>query len=376
MKAVLALGLTLGLSTPVQAQESPQISGYVQPSLAARYLPQAVPKYRVAYGLEESRAGLLVRGQGSDAWAYNIYLYLTGETIAVLTHAIALDTDNDGDAEKIYTRSESAARNLLREAWAAWTPSDVFTVQFGRMSVPYTTQAQANDTELLFPQRASPNAVFLEGRDLGALAKLDLNDGVFQAQIGVFNGTGQALGLDSQSGALYAVRVDLNPLGGFDRSETGDARGPFRMGIGAGLIAHPYTKYDSAGYPSTGVVDFRGTASVRMTGGGFHILAEGLGRYEADTITHRPVTALGAFGQAGWRSMGGLEPVFRLGWTVEDLSFAPRHTYWGEAGMNYYLKNTQQTANPVRLGIHYVGEMRLTERETAHGVSAQALVRF
>jgi hypothetical protein len=368
--------LLLALSSPATAQQSPEISGYVQPSLALRYLPQAVPQYRLAYGLEESRAGLQFKGKGTERWDYNIYLYLTGETIEVLTHAIALDTDNDGDAEKVYTRSESAARNLLREAWAAWTPSEGMQVHFGRMSVPFTTQAQANDTELLFPDRASPNAVFLEGRDLGAVAKLDVNDGVFQAQIGAFNGTGQALGQNPESGGLYAVRVDLNPMGGFDRSETGDARGPFRIGIGAGLIVHPFTKYDSAGYPSTGVVDFRGTASVRMTGGGFHILAEGLGRYESDTITHRPTAALGAFGQAGWRSLGGVEPVFRLGWVVEDLSFSPRHAYWGEGGINYYLKNTRQTANPVRLGIHYVGELRYTEREMAHATSAQALVRF
>jgi hypothetical protein len=368
--------LLLAIGTPALAQQAPEISGYVQPSLAVRYLPQAVPQYRLAYGLAESRAGLQFQGKGHEAWEYNIYLFLTGETIDVLTHAIALDTDNDGDAEKIYTRSEPAARNFLREAWAAWTPSEAIRVQFGRMSVPYTTQAQANDTELLFPHRASPNAVFLEGRDLGATAKMEINDGVLQAQIGVFNGTGQALGLGGQTGGLYAARVDLNPLGGFDRSETGDARGPFRFGIGAGLIAHPYTKYDGAGYPSTGVVDFRGTASVRMTGGGFHILAEGLGRYEADTITHRPITALGSFGQAGWRSLGGIEPVFRLGWVVEDLSFAPRHSYWGEGGINFYLKNTQNTANPARLGIHYVGEIRYTERETAHATSAQALVRF
>jgi hypothetical protein len=372
----IGIPLALCLASPAFAQNAPEISGYVQPSLAVHYLPQAVPQYRLAYGLEESRAGLQFRGQAHEAWSYNIYLYLTGETFEVLTHAIALDTDNDGDAEKVYTRSEPAARNLLREAWAAWTPSEALRVQFGRMSIPYTTQAQANDTELLFPHRASPNAVFLEGRDLGALALMDLNEGVFQAQLGVFNGTGQALGLDSQSGVLYALRMDLNPLGGFDRSETGDARGPFRIGFGAGVTAHPYTKYDSAGYPSTGVVDLHGTASVRMTGAGFHILAEGLGRYESDTITHRPATALGAFGQAGWRSMGGIEPVFRLGWTVEGLSFAPRHSYWGEGGVNYYLKNTQRTGNPVRLGIHYVGEIRYTERETAHAVSTQALVHF
>jgi len=377
MRPLILSASLLLLSTPqVQAQEGPEITGYVQPALAARYRPQAVPEDQTDVGLDESKAGLRIQGESSARWGYNVYLYLTGEALEVLTHAIALDTDNDGDAEKVYTRSTSAARNLLREAWANWSASDSLHFRFGRMPVPFTSQAQAPDTELMFPNRASPNAVFLEGRDLGGLGQLDLNEGVVQIQAGLFNGTGQALGTASQAGVLYALRFDLNPLGDFGYGETGRKDEPFRFGFGAGFVAHPYTLYDSAGYPSTGVLDFRGTASFRLTGLGFHLLTEALALYKSDTITDRPEMAFGAFGQMGWCSPGGIEPVVRFGWVGEDQTFAPRHIYWGEAGMNFYITDPAQSGHPVRLGIHYTGELRLTEREIAHGASAQALVRF
>jgi hypothetical protein len=228
----------------------------------------------------------------------------------------------------------------------------------------------------MFPNRASPNAVFLEGRDLGSLARLDLNNGVVQIQAGLFNGTGQALGEVAQSGILYALRLDLNPLGSFDHGETGRKDEPLRFGFGTGLIAHPYTLYDSAGFPSTGVLDLRGTASFRLSGSGFHLLSEALVHYMTDTITNRPEMALGAFGQVGWCSIGGVEPVARFGWVGEDQTFSPRHIYWGEAGMNFYIQDQGASGQPVRLGIHYTGEWRRTEREIAHGASAQALVRF
>ena len=66
-------------------------------------VPQAVPQDQFDFGLEESKAGLHFSGNGASNWTYDIYLYLTGEALQVLTHAIALDTDNDGDAEYAHT---------------------------------------------------------------------------------------------------------------------------------------------------------------------------------------------------------------------------------------------------------------------------------
>ena len=370
------IGCALVPNPTAHASETLEISGYVQPALAARYRPEAVPQDQLNFGLAESKAGLRLEGQGAAEWSYNIYLYLTGEALEVLTHAIALDTDNDGNAEKIYTRSAEAAHNLLREAYATWMAAESLNVYFGRMSIPFTSQAQAADTELMFPNRASPNAVFLENRDLGGLASLSVSEGRLEIQGGLFNGTGEGVGEEAQTGVLYALRLDINPLGGLDRGETGKKDQATRYGFGLGLVARPYTLYDSAGYPSTGVTDLRGTASFRMTGKGLHLLTEGLARYETNTVTNRPEMAFGAYSQLGWYSPFDMEPVVRFGWTVEDYTFSPRHIYWSETGVNFYLQDRGSSAKPVRLGIHYLGEYRITERELAHGASAQVLVRF
>jgi len=368
--------LNISPGSHANAAESLEVTGYVKPAIASRYLPEAVPADRLTFGLEESKAGLRLAGESHSNWQYHIYLYLTGESLKVLTHAIGLDTDNDGDTEKVFTRSTSASRNLLRDAWAGWKPSGNFQMKFGRMAVPFTSQAQANDTELMFPDRASPNAVFLHGRDLGGLAQFDAPAGIIEVQAGLFNGTGQGLGASTEEGILYALRLDFNPRGAFSRGETGQKKDSFKYGFGAGLIANPYTLYDSAGYPATGVIDLRATTSFRMTGNGFHFLTEAIGRYKTDTMRSRPEAALGAFGQTGWYMKSGLEPVFRFGWVVEDYTFSPRHIYWGEAGLNLYVHDSYSDQKPIRIGLHYMGELRFTERELGHGASMQALVNF
>ena len=377
MPFFLTAAAMLSSATPASAQDQNlEISGYVKPSIATKYRPEAVPADRFQVGFNEAKAGLRMRGYSGEAFDYNVYLYLTGDALDVLTRAIPLDTDNDGDADKIYTKSAEAAKNLLREAWVNWRPTQGVNLKMGRMAIPFTSQAQAPDTELMFPNRASPNAVFLQERDLGALAQFSAAEGRVELQGGVYNGTGEALGSVSQTGVLYALRFDLAPLGAFNRSETGKTEDSWRFGWGAGVAIRPYTLYDSSGYPSTGVTDIRGTTSFRLTGRGIHFLAEALGRYTTDTLTDRPLIDFGAFGQLGWYIPSGVEPVVRVGWVTEDYSFSPQQIYWGEAGMNFYLHDPLQNAKPVRIGIHYTNEYRYTEREIAHGASAQLLVYF
>ena len=135
--STIFLGAGLLSISPAHSSGPLEISGYVQPALAARYRPEAVPQDQLTFGLAESKAGLSLSGQGAAEWSYNIYLYLTGEALEVLTHAISLDTDNDGNSEKVYTRTAEAAQNLLREAYATWLASETTQVHFGRMSIPF-----------------------------------------------------------------------------------------------------------------------------------------------------------------------------------------------------------------------------------------------
>ena len=371
---LLTLG-ALGTATPAQAFGGPQISGFVKPTLSLKYRPVAVPAEQFQVGFEETQGGLRLEEDGRRL-DYHLYLYLTGETVNVLTRAIPLDTDNDGNADKIFTQSTSAAKNLLREAWVRWNFTEGVKLKLGRMAVPFTSQAQAPDTELMFPNRASPNAVFLGQRDIGALATLTPQSERVSLQGGVFNGTGAGVGEVSQTGILYAFRLDVVPLGPFSRVETGATQDPWKIGWGIGLAIRPYTLYDSSGYPSSGVVDTRATTSFRITGRNLHFLAEALARYTTDTLTDRPLIDYGAFGQVGYYTRAGVEPVFRFGWVSEDTTFSTQQIYWGEAGINVYLPESSVDAKPARLGLHYTNEYRYTEREMAHGASVQLLVYF
>ena len=372
--ALLAAGLTASAS-PAVAADGPEISGFVKPSLSLKYRPVAVPAEQIQVGFEETKGGLRLEEEGRRL-DYHLYLYLTGETVTVLTRAIPLDTDNDGNADKIFTLSTSAAKNLLREAWVRWNFNEGVKLKLGRMAVPFTSQAQSPDTELMFPNRASPNAVFLGQRDIGALATLTPQSERVSLQGGVFNGTGAAVGEVSQTGVLYAMRLDVHPLGPFSQVETGATQDPWKVGWGIGLVVRPYTVYDSSGYPSSGVVDTRATTSFRLTGRNLHFLAEGLARYSTDTLTDRPLIDYGAFGQVGYYTRSGVEPVFRLGWVSEDTTFSPQQIYWGEAGMNIHLPESNPEIKPARLGVHYTNEYRYTEQEMAHGASVQMLVYF
>src|SRR4051812_22040436 len=102
----------------------------------------------------------------------------------------------------------------------------------------------------MFPSRASPTEVFLSGSDVGILASTDLLDGRLLASLGAFNGMSLGLlGDGTQSrGAVFGARMDVNPLGRFGFAEGDMDRGPFRMGIGFGMVYRPATQFDDKGF--------------------------------------------------------------------------------------------------------------------------------
>jgi len=246
----------------------------------------------------------------------------------------------------------------------------------GRMRIPFTSQAQSPDTALLFPARAGPNASFLEGTDLGALFNARATDDKFVARVGAFNGTGLGAGSTHSRGTLLAARVDLNPLGAFSFDESGPTREDFRVGIGAGVVWHPYTTFDSAGYEDVQFQDLRASASIRAAVQGVHAIGEVLLRQQQDNLSNRPQQSTGAYGQLGWYLPQGVEPVVRMGWVEEDQTFFPRQTWWGEAGINVYPFLHGQRVDQLKLTLQYVGEFHVVENEQAHGTLAQAMLIF
>ena len=363
--------------TTAHAQEPPiQISGYVSTVIDGRFRPNATPEFQRELGFRGSRAGITFTGTPLEDWSFKSYFYLGGETLTVLTNAGLVDSDNDGSVDSLAKDTASAVTNFVREATLSWHASDSTSLKMGRMRIPLTSQAQSPDTALMFPDRAGPNAVFLEGTDLGGLFSFDGNNSKVAGSLGLFNGTGQGVGRSTQLGVLYTGRVDINPLGAFTLDESGPGIGPYRWGFGAGFVYHPYTSYDSGGYSAVSVHDFRGSASLRFAGRGLHFLAEGLFRYEMDSLKNRPNWASGAFSQISWFLPSGIEPSARMGWAAEDQSFAPRHTLWIDGGLNMYPGYEHEPADIVKVSAHYLGEYRLTERDIAHGLSVQMQITW
>jgi len=371
------LSLALVWTAPVNAQDPVvDVSGYVSTVIDGRYRPNATPEFQRELGFRGSRAGITFSGSPLENWSFKSYFYLGGETIDVLTNAGAVDTDNNGSVDTVSTDSGTAVTNFVREATLAWHPSERTNLKVGRMRIPLTSQAQSPDTALMFPDRAGPNAVFLEGTDLGSLLSFNSGGSRIGGSLGLFNGTGHGVGKSAQRGVLFTGRMDITPLGAFTLDESGPGIGPFRWGVGAGFVYHPYTTYDSGGYSAISVHDLRGSASIRFAGRGLHFLAEGLFRYEMDSLKDRPNWASGAFGQMSMFLSNGVEPSARMGWAAEDQSFAPRHTVWMDGGINMYPGFENEPADIVKVSAHYLGEYRLTERDIAHGLSVQMQITW
>ncbi|MBX2797253.1 MAG: hypothetical protein KTR31_06295 [Myxococcales bacterium] len=363
---------------PAPAEPLFELSGFVKPVFSAVVRSSALPRDRVSVGLRSSQAGVTLRGRPLPQWRFKAFFVLGGSTVAAVTRASAVDTDNDGAVDRIDTSTRQVLADLVRETSVSFVPTGGLAIRAGQMPVPFTSAAQSADVALLFVDRAGPNQLFLADDDLGAVLELQTPSRTVLAKAGLFNGTGTGP-TGGQRGVLYLARVDLQPLGAFSYDETDPSRTEARFGIGAGLIWHPYQAFDGVGFPLVQVHDLRASASLRFGIAGLTVALEGLHRQQTDDLTSRPVVASGAYAQAGWRLPIGLEPIGRLGWAAEDRSFDPRTTVWTEGGFNLYgafRSPDPDRRDDLRLTLAYQGEHRVTEGESAHGATAAVLLRF
>ena len=381
MMNALFLSAIIGFGSVAQAAEGKKtadidIHGYVAPQFQAVWRPDARPADQSRLGMTKSKAGLIFDGQVSPAWGFKVHFVLGGETFNALTSASPVDQNNDGTTDAIYTQSAPAISDVLVESSVSYQPVEFFTLQAGRMRIPFTSQAQSANTALMFPERSGPNQAFIKGSDMGALAKTELLENRIQASIGVFNGNSTNALTTKQQGILYTSRIDINPLGAFGFSETSEWAGPFLVGLGSGLIYNPYTAYDDAGYATVSVKDTRYSLSGRMSFYGLYVVGEFLSRQQLDSMTSRPVWGNGWYGQAGWHLPLGFEPVFRMGESTIDQSFDAQTTKWLDVGLNYYPAVKANRIDQVKITVHYLSENRVDEGETAQGLSVRVQVTW
>jgi len=377
MLRLIAVVAVLITCVPAQAGSRFRVGGYVSPAIGLTVRPSAQPVDRWEAGLAGSQAGLIFVGRPVDHWQFKIDLVIGADLITALTSVELVDVDNDGNVDSTTTSVADALSNIVEETTITWAPVDEIHLRLGRMRIPFTSQSQSHYMALMFPSRAGPNEAFLKGTDLGGLVEFDLGGERFLASIGFFNGTNVGAGSGNVKGILLTGRIDLHPLGPFGFAESDLERDKaFRLGLGAGVIYNPYTSYDSAGHADVMVQDLRASVSLRMATAGFIFVAEALFRRQVDTLTNRPITATGAYGQVGFNTPVGVEPVARVGWAVLDQSFDARHTLWLEGGLNFYPAYRDERPDSVRVSLLYAGEDRITELEWAHAAIVRMQVRF
>jgi len=370
------------------------LGGYVQPQYTYRVRRNARPRDQQEFGADQTRAGIRFSGEPIKRWSYKVHLVF-GRIDTRVTDIGIVDYEGDGALDQVFFLRERGPGLFIEELSVnyrpvdyhganadAEDPDDVVTldIKFGQMRIPFTAQNRSQNSALMFPRRSTPNNVFLFGTDLGGLVKLGILNDTVDILGGVYNGTGLAVSEVNSRGALYAGRVDVNPLGGFPYAEGDLGRGGFKFGVGGGLLYYPSKLFDDAGNDTrTRARDLRASASFRMQVKGFYLQGEFLRRQRTDSLSSLPLIATGAYGQTSfffpvYKNLGA-SPVGRFGWTTLDQSFDPRVTYYGDAGAALYIGNNDRP-DVLRVLLQYVGEVRVTEQEQAHGAALQVQLKW
>lgn len=375
----LLTSILIAISAPATAADagaSVETHGYVAPQFQAVWRPDARPVDKSRVGMTGSKAGLIFDGKVSPVWGFRVHFVLGEDTFRALTEARPVDEDNDGTTDEVYTESKDALSNMVVESTVSYQPIDAFKLILGQMRIPFSSQAQSPNTDLLFPERAGPNEAFLSGSDMGVLAHTALFEERLVGSVGAFNGTSTNIFKTERHGVLYTGRIDVNPLGAFGFSETSEWAGPFLLGLGSGLIYNPYTAYDRAGYATVSVKDTRYSVSARTAFYGLYVVGEFLSRQQLDSMSSRPQWGSGWYGQVGWHLPHGFEPIFRMGESTIDEAFDPQTTRWLDMGLNYYPALKASRRDQVKITLHYLSENRVDEDERASGLSTRVQVSW
>lgn len=341
-----------------------RIGAYFKPNFRILYRPNALPKDELDFGFRGS-AGVVIDARPFDMWRARLDVVFSDEVLRAVT---------DVAEEGAVVRKQSVPGSILQDAWVGFQPVNEFGIVAGAMRIPFSLQAQSSNTELVFPNRSEPFRIFQSGSDFGALINTNIADGIFTSSAGVFNGDSLGLGIPGteERGVVFAFRADVNPFGKFAFGEGDYQRGPFRLGVGGGVLARPITLFDQAtGTEPRDAVELRFAASLRMAVRGLYLGAEYFRRQQTNDFSNRPDVADGAYAQLGFffpvADVIGFEPIARAGFVAFDQTFDPRLVGYLEAGFNVFPVLDAERPDMVRIGLQYFGERRFTEEEEAHG---------
>ena len=131
---------------------------------------------------------------------------------------------------------DAAESPALKDAYVAWHPLRMLSVEAGQFKVPYGLQRQYWKAELEFVNISAPMAAFSLERDLGLMFIGRLLPGRLTVQAGLLNGAGANVPNDNFDLA-YALRVVATPFGPLPVSE-GDIDGHVRPRLSVGAAGY------------------------------------------------------------------------------------------------------------------------------------------
>jgi hypothetical protein len=369
-------------SPPERPPAKVRVGGYLKPGAGIRYRADALPKDRLDYGFSGG-AGLSVVAEPFPYWSGQLKLQFSSAVFSAVTGVQLFDLGGDGRPDGLVYTTKAVPGVTLREAAVKFEPTPLFGLRAGVMRIPFSLQQQSANTGLMFPTRARPNEIFLSGADFGAQLRTRIKDGHVIASLGAYNGDSLGLQIENQTarGLVLSGRVDANPLGDFALQGGDHARGPFRFGVGAGLLFRPATLFDErTGTEEKSFQDLRISGSIRVAARGFYCAAEYFRRQQLDDYSGRAHVADGAYAQAAFffplSKSFAVEPILRAGFVHEDQTFDPRLTGYTDAGINVFPVANAERPSDVKVTVLYLGERRFTEQEDAHGGALTLQLRF
>ncbi|KIH78236.1 hypothetical protein GFER_04260 [Geoalkalibacter ferrihydriticus DSM 17813] len=106
----------------------------------------------------------------------------------------------------------------LKDAVLGYKFMDELSLQAGQFKAPTSRQQLTSSGSQMFVDRSLADGFFNLGRDRGILAKGAFSDNLVEYMAGVFNGNGENRS-NPENNHLWALRVDINPLGRFAMDE-------------------------------------------------------------------------------------------------------------------------------------------------------------
>jgi hypothetical protein len=131
---------------------------------------------------------------------------------------------------------DAAESPSLKDAYVAWHPLRMLSIEAGQFKVPYGLQRQYWKADLEFVGLSTPMAAFSLERDLGLLLVGRLVPGRLTVQAGILNGAGANVPNDNLELA-YALRIVATPFGPLPTTE-GDIEGHVRPLLSVGAAGY------------------------------------------------------------------------------------------------------------------------------------------